>query len=281
MNMKKMHPGKATQGIVYAIIAVIALVQIYPIIWVMLSSLKTPTELTNGLSYQLPKGIYFGNYARAFSQSNLLRYLLNSSVVAVVTIVVTIALGAPAAFAIEKLRFRGSGKVMSYLLLGLLVPSFAALLPLFEAFNKIGINNTYLALIIPQMAFNLPMCVYLYAGFMKDIPDSLLEAGWIDGASTWQVFTNIVLPLSRNTTVTVITYNFVFIWNEFVFANTFMTSPEMKTLPIGLNDFVGMFGQTDLGATYSAIVVSMIPTLILYFFLNKQVIAGMAAGAVK
>lgn len=279
--MSKIGPSKTTRGTVYAIVAVLALVQLYPIMWVMLSSLKTPDELTNGLSFELPKSLYFGNYVRAFGQSDLLQYLLNSSIVAVMTILVTIAVGAPAAFAIEKLRFRGANKVMGYLLVGLLVPSFAALLPLFEAFNAIGINNTYLALVIPQLAFNLPMCVYLYAGFMRDIPDSLLEAGWIDGASTWKVFTRIVMPLSRNTTVTVITYNFVFIWNEFVFANTFMVSPKMKTLPIGLNDFVGMYGQTDLGATYSAIVVSMIPTLLLYFFLNKQVIAGMAAGAVK
>ncbi|KFI40711.1 putative sugar ABC transporter [Bifidobacterium actinocoloniiforme DSM 22766] len=116
---------------------------------------------------------------------------------------------------------------------------------------------------------------------MKEIPDSLLEAARIDGAGTWQVFSRIVMPLSRNTTVTVATYNFVFIWNEFVFANTLMVQSDMKTLPIGLNDFVGMYGQTDLGATYSAIVVSMVPMLILYFFLNRQVISGMVAGAVR
>lgn len=274
-------PGKKTRGLVYAIIAIFILIQVYPILWVALSSLKSPDELTNSLAYQLPKGIYLGNYVRAFATSGLLRYLLNSSIVAVLTILVTVIVGAPAAFAIEKLRFRGSKQVLSYLLIGLLVPSFAALLPLFEIFNKIGITDTYLALIIPQLAFNLPMCVYLYAGFMKEIPDSLLEAARIDGAGTWQVFSRIVMPLSRNTTVTVATYNFVFIWNEFVFANTFMVQSDMKTLPIGLNDFVGMYGQTDLGATYSAIVVSMVPTLILYFFLNRQVISGMVAGAVR
>lgn len=274
-------PGRKTRGLVYAIIAVFVLVQIYPILWVTLSSLKSPDELADTLAYQPPKGLYLGNYVRAFATSGLLRYLINSTIVAVLTILVTVMVGAPAAFAIEKLRFRGADKVLSYLLVGLLVPSFAALLPLFEVFNKIGITDTYLALIIPQLAFNLPMCVYLYAGFMKEIPDSLLEAARIDGAGTWQIFSKIVMPLSRNTTVTVATYNFVFIWNEFVFANTFMVRSDMKTLPIGLNDFVGMYGQTDLGATYSAIVVSMIPTLILYFFLNRQVISGMVAGAVR
>lgn len=274
-------PSRKTRGLVYAIIAVFVLVQIYPILWVTLSSLKSPDELADTLAYQPPKGLYLGNYVRAFATSGLLRYLINSTIVAVLTILITVMVGAPAAFAIEKLRFRGADKVLSYLLVGLLVPSFAALLPLFEVFNKIGITDTYLALIIPQLAFNLPMCVYLYAGFMKEIPDSLLEAARIDGAGTWQIFSKIVMPLSRNTTVTVATYNFVFIWNEFVFANTFMVRSDMKTLPIGLNDFVGMYGQTDLGATYSAIVVSMIPTLILYFFLNRQVISGMVAGAVR
>ena len=142
-------------------------------------------------------------------------------------------------------------------------------------------QNTYWALILPQVGFNLPMCIYLYVGFMKYIPDSLLEAAMLDGAGPFRTFLRVVFPLSLNTTITIITFNFIFVWNEFVFANTFLSDPQMKTLPVGLNDYVGLFGKTDFGATYAAIVVAILPTLLLYFFLNKRVIEGMAAGAVR
>jgi raffinose/stachyose/melibiose transport system permease protein len=267
--------------LLYVVVAVVLLAQIYPILWVLASSLKTPTQLQSAPPYSLPTGIYFGNYTRAFTESNILRYLFNSTVVAVLTIGLTIGLGAPAAYAIEKLRFKMGQKVLGYFLLGIMVPIFVSLLPMFEIFNQLGLRNSYWALVIPQVAFNLPLCIYLYSGFMRYIPDSLLESARIDGANSFVIFRRIVFPLAGNTTMTVITYNFIFVWNEFVFANTFMTDPLMKTLPVGLNDFVGLYGKTDFGATYAAIVVSILPTLVLYFILNKRVIAGMAAGAVR
>lgn len=131
------------------------------------------------------------------------------------------------------------------------------------------------------MAFHLPLCIYLYVGFMRHVPRSLLESASIDGAGPLRVFLSIVLPLSRNTTMTIIIYNFVFVWNEFVFANTFLTRTDMKTLPVGLNDYVGLYGMVDYGATYAAIVFAVLPTLIIYFTLNKRIIEGMAAGAIR
>jgi raffinose/stachyose/melibiose transport system permease protein len=273
--------ARAIPVLLYVVVAVVLLAQIYPILWVLASSVKTPTQLQSAPPYSLPTGIYLGNYARAFTESNILRYLVNSTVVAVLTIGLTIGLGAPAAYAIEKLRFKMGQKVLGYFLLGIMVPIFVSLLPMFEIFNQLGLRNSYWALVIPQVAFNLPLCIYLYSGFMRYIPDSLLESARIDGASSFAIFRRIVFPLAGNTTMTVVTFNFIFVWNEFVFANTFMTDPLMKTLPVGLNDFVGLYGKTDFGATYAAIVVSILPTLVLYFILNKRVIAGMAAGAVR
>jgi raffinose/stachyose/melibiose transport system permease protein len=276
---RQTHP--AVRGLIYAIIAVVLVVQLYPIFWVFASSLKTPGQLADTAPYSLPTALYFGNYVRAFTESDILRYLLNSSVVAILTIGFTIVLGAPAAFAIEKLGFRSGRKVLSYFLFGIMVPIFVSLLPMFQIFGSLGLRNTYWSLVIPQVGFNLPLCIYLYTGFMRYIPDSLLEAARIDGAGTFRIFSRIVFPLAANTTVTIIIFNFVFVWNEFVFANTFMTSNTMKTLPVGLNDYVGLYGKTDFGATYAAIVVSILPTLILYFFLNRRVISGMASGAVR
>ena len=139
----------------------------------------------------------------------------------------------------------------------------------------------YWALIIPQVGFGLPVCIFLYKNFMSRIPDSQTDAAAIDGASHWYIFMNIIFPMSKNITVTILTFNFVYVWNEFTYANTFMSAGKMKTLPVGLSDFVGEMGGVDWGATFATITLSMLPTLIIYAVLNKQVIEGMTAGAVK
>ncbi|MET1051617.1 MAG: carbohydrate ABC transporter permease [Mycetocola sp.] len=281
MTRNSSRPRIRAKGLVYAVVGVFLAVQVYPVLWVITSSLKTPEELAANPPYAMPGGIYLGNYVSAFEQADLGRYLFNSTFVAAITIGLTVLAGAPAAFAIQKLRFRGSRALLGYFLMGLMIPVFVALLPMFQIFNEMGMRNTYWALILPQVGFNLPMCIYLYVGFMKYIPDSLLEAAMLDGAGAFRTFVQVVFPLSLNTTITIITFNFIFVWNEFVFANTFLNDPQMKTLPVGLNDYVGLFGKTDFGATYAAIVVAIVPTLLLYFFLNKRVIEGMAAGAVR
>lgn len=246
-----------------------------------MASVTSPEDMATRPAFLPPSELYFGNFVSAFQQADLIRYLLNSTVITVITITLTICLGAPAAYAISLLRFKAAGKVLSFFLLGLMVPIFVSLLPLFQVFNNIGLRDTYWAVVLPQVAFNLPMCIYLYVGFMRYLPRSLMEAASLDGASTFRVFWRIVMPMSSNTTITIIIYNFVFVWNEFVFANTFLTSGSMKTLPVGLNDYVGLYGKVDYGATYAAIAFAVVPTLILYFALNKRVIEGMAAGAVK
>lgn len=273
--------NRISRLLAYSVVGAVLVVQLYPIVWVVAASLKTPEELANSAPFSMPTSFYIGNYIGAFRQSNLLRYLFNSTVVAVLTISITIGLGAPAAYSIEKIRFCGSKIILGYFLIGIMIPIFVTLLPMFQMFNGAGLRNTYWALILPQVAFGLPLCIYLYTGFMRQIPDALLESASIDGASDFRIFVTIVMPLCGNVTVTIITLSFLSVWNEFVFANTFMTDASMKTLPIGLNDFVGSYGKTDFGLTYAAIMVSILPTIILYFFLNKRVISGVAAGAIK
>ena len=170
---------------------------------------------------------------------------------------------------------------MSFFLLGMMIPVFACLIPMFQVYNFLGLRNTYLALIIPQIGFSLPICIYLYTGFMSFLPNALMEAAVIDGAGTGMVFWKIIIPMSKNTTITILTFNFVSIWNEFTYANTFISSSAMKTLPVGLNDFVGQYGRVEWGSTFAAITLAILPTLLIYFILNKHVMIGMTAGAVK
>lgn len=279
--MNSLQAGKKTRMIFLMLIVVFVVLQSYPVFWVIMSSLKSGEDIAASAPYALPEKIYWGNYIKAFTQSNLIRYFLNSVITAVGTLLGIVVLSAPAAYAISKIRFKQSEKVLSFFLLGMMIPSFACLIPMFQTYNALGLRNSYWSVILPQVGFSLPMCIFLYVGFMRDIPNELVEAAAIDGAGSFRIFSKVIFPMSKNSTVTVMIYNFVSIWNEFTYANTFMTKDEMKTLPIGLNAFVGEMGRRDWGATYSAIVIAILPTIIIYFFLNRQVMAGMAAGAVK
>lgn len=265
----------------YGILIVILVIQIYPMFWVLTSSFKTAEDVAYNAPYTMPTGFYLGNYCKALFRSNLTRYFLNSVIVASGVLFGIVALGAPAAYAISKIKFKHSERLLTYFLLGMMIPIFACLVPMFQIYNAVGLRNTYLSLILPQIGFSLPMCIYLYTGFMKFVPDSLIEAASMDGATSFQVFLRIMFPMAKNSTITIIIYNFVSIWNEFTYANTFMTKNVMKTLPVGLNDFVGEMGRRDWGATFAAIVLAILPTLVIYFILNKNVMEGMAAGAVK
>ena len=279
MNRNLLSMKKPVRVIFLIVLVVVALIQLYPFFWVAISSFKTDADLARA-AYLLPSEIYMGNYQKAF-QSDLFQYFINSFLVAVGVLIFLVALAAPSGYSLSKMRFCYAEKVMTFFLFGMMIPIFACLIPMFQIYNALGLRNTYWALVLPQVGFGLPMCIYLYTGFFKFLPDSLLEAAVIDGAGMGTVFWKIVVPMAKNTTMTVLTYNFVFVWNEFTYANTFISSSEMKTLPIGLNDFVGQFGRVDWGSTFAAIVISILPTLVVYFILNKNIIEGMAAGAVK
>ena len=279
--MIKSRKNIPIRAVFYVVILIFVMIQVYPIFWVICSSLKTPDEMTYTAQYALPSGFYLGNYISALTISSIPRYFLNSTVVAVLTLLGIVVLGCPVAFVISKVKVKYANALMAFFLFGMMVPIFSCLIPMFQIYNRIGLRNTYWALVLPQIGFGLPMCIYLYTGFFKFMPDSLLEAAVIDGATMGTTFRKIVVPMAKNTTMTVLTYNFVFVWNEFTYANTFISSSDMKTLPIGLNDFVGLFGRVDWGSTFAAIVISILPTLIVYFILNRNIIEGMAAGAVK
>lgn len=278
--MKKTEMAKPLRIVILAVLIVVAVVQVYPVVWVVISSFKDSAELAAS-SVSLPTRLFLGNYIQALSGSGILRSYLNSIIVAVCTLGLDVGLACPFAFAMNKLPWKAGKKIFNVILLGMMIPTFVCLIPMFRVYSSLGIRNTYLSLILPQVGFGLPLSIYMYNGFMDYIPNSLLEAADIDGASSLQKFFKIVIPMVKNATVTILTFKFIYVWNEFTYANTFVTAREMKTLPITLKDFVGEFGLVDWGPTYAAIVLAIAPTLVVYFFLSKNVIEGMALGAVK
>ena len=269
------------QVLVYVAMTIIAIIQFYPIFWIFSTSLKTSVENMSGNPFSLPSSLNFENYVEAWQTSNLPVYYFNSLVVVSCTLLGLVALSACAGFAIEKMRFRFSKGIMFYFLLGITIPIHVTLIPLFQIYKTIGIINTHIALILPMIGFNLAMSIYLFTAFYQFVPNTLIEAAVIDGAGIWRAFLRIILPMSKNTIITVITMNLIFTWNEFTFANTFINDTSLKTIPVGLYDYVGTRGQVNWGATFAAISLFLLPLLLIYFALNKGIIAGMSAGALK
>lgn len=274
--MKKTGSGKW----VHIILMIIALIQVFPLFWLFTFSLKDNSEIFGGNIAGLPQNWRFENYSTAFLQANVLQYFLNSILVTAVTILITAILAGTSAYAIERMRWRGRKAVMSGILLGMMVPIHAVLLPLFIVLSRAKILNSYWALIIPYVAFGLPMAVYLFTSFMASIPNEMEEAAAIDGCGIYGIFFKIILPLIRPAIATVSIFTFISSWNELMFAVTFISKTEYKTLTVGIMSMVGAY-TTKWGEIGAGLMIATIPTIIIYLLLSEQVQNSLVAGAVK
>lgn len=269
-------------GIVLKIlIALLLIVEIYPIVWLLLSSIKGPTEFSTTPVYALPKGFYFKNYIDAWNIGKMNIFFKNSLLATSLALVIIIVFSAAAAFALTKLRWKLSKSTLMLFLMGIMVPVQVVLIPLFMIYKKAGLLNNLTSLIITYAAFGLPMSIYLFVAYFKNIPLEIMEAGVIDGCSMYGVFIRIILPLIQNAIVTVLTLQFLFNWNDLIFSMTFISKTDLKTIQTGMMMFTGQFGQKDWGPIFASITMGTLPTLLLYIGLNKMVIKGMTAGAVK
>lgn len=264
-----------------ATIALIVIVQVYPFAWLFLTSFRTAADFTGGNPFALPSEYTLENYARAFSTGNLWLNILNSLIVTLGSSVLIVVAGMMAAFALQVLGFRFSGVVRALFLLGIIVPVQIALVPLFIDYSKIGLLDTHLSMIIPLAAFAMPMAVYLFTSFYQYIHREMYEAASLDGAGPFRIFTQITFPLSVNTIITVVLVNSIFIWNDFIFANTFVLSDGLKTIPLGLQNYIGAMGNTDWTATFAAVCVTVTPLLLVFLVLNKAMISGLESGGTK
>lgn len=266
-------------GIILIIIFV--LIEVYPIIWMLISSLKSPSEFTSKPMYALPKVLYWKNYADAWNIGNMGIYFRNSLIVTIPSLIFIIFFGAGAAFAIEKMKWKGQNGIMLLFLLGIMVPVQIVLLPLFTMYIKVGLLNNLLGLILIYITFGLPLTIFLFTGFFKAVPNEVIESAVIDGASIYQVFFRICLPMIKNAIVTVILVQFFFVWNDLIFSMTFISDNNLRTLQTGLLNFTGQYGQVQWGPIFASDSMAILPILFLYIFLNKLVMEGMANGAVK
>ncbi|MFD4991240.1 carbohydrate ABC transporter permease [Cellulosimicrobium cellulans] len=262
-------------------IVAIVVVQVYPLAWLFLTSFRTAADFAGGNPFAIPGELTLENYSRAFATGNLWMNIVNSFVVTLGASALIVVAGMMGAFALQVLGFRFSGLVRALFLLGIIVPVQIALVPLFVDYAQVGLLDTYASMIIPLAAFSLPMAIYLFSSFYEYIPREMYEAASLDGAGPYRIFARITTPLSVNTIITVVLVNSIFIWNDFIFANTFVLSDGLKTIPLGLQNYIGAMGNTDWTATFAAVCVTVTPLLLVFLVLNKAMINGLESGATK
>lgn len=271
---------KFKKGIVYLLFAIPVVTQLYPLLWLLMYSLKTNEEILDGSFFAFPKKFQWHNYYEAYTSGSYLKYLSNSVFVTALTMICVILLASMAAYAISRFRWKYGNIVMTIFLMGMMIPMQATLLPLMIIFKNIHILNTHWSLILPYIAFSTPIAVFILSGFMRAIPHEIEESAFIDGANVYRIFRSIILPVSVPPVMTVCILTFINIWNEYILAATFISSEKLKTLPFGVYTFVSQY-SVNYGNIGAFLVMGALPVILIYFFLSNQITKGMVAGAVK
>lgn len=262
-------------------IVVLGVAIIYPIFWLITSSLKTQNEFTVGSPFALPATPVWQNYVDAFVQYSFGHYVLNSALATLPALAMILLFGIAAGFALEVLVFKGRNAILLAFVGGLMIPGQMLLLPLFNAYYSLGLTGTLWPLIITYTGAGMPLTVFMMATFFRAVPREVFEASLIDGAGMIRTFFLIGLPMVRNGVFTVALVQFFFIWNDLLVAITFGNTADTGTIQVGLLAFSGEFGAVSYGPLLAAISVNVVGILIIYLFLNQRIMRGLAAGSVK
>ena len=274
------NSSKASRIAIYTGLIFWMLFNLFPVYWMFTFSLKNNKEIFGENVIGLPKEWLWSNYTKALNTGKMGLYFLNSAVVATVTILITLAVALLATFALTRLVWKQRKRLNKFFMLGLTIPIHASILPVYVTLNKLHMLNTYWALIIPYSAFSLAMAILVCTGFMNEIPRELDESACIDGCSIWGIFFRIIVPLMKPAVATVGIYTFLQCWNELMFANVFVSSGNLRTLPVGVQQLSGQY-TTEWGPIGAALVLATFPMLFIYIFLSKKIQDSFVAGAIK
>ncbi|CAH0162522.1 carbohydrate ABC transporter permease [Microbacterium foliorum] len=263
------------------LIAVLLIVEVYPILWMLLGSFKTQSEFLNEPFWALPQSWDIVNYIDVFTTGEFGKYIVNSVIAVFPSLAIILVFGTAAGFALEVMVWKGRGTVLLLFLAGIMVPAQMILLPLFTIYFRTNMTGTLWPLIITYVALGMPLTVFMMATFFRSVPREIFEASTLDGASIFRSFFSIGLPLVKNALFTIGLVQFFFLWNDLLIALTFTNSSDLRTIQVGLLNFTGEYGAVQYGPTFAAISVNVLGTLLIYVFLNQQVMKGLTAGSVK
>ena len=274
------NSSKAKNVIMYTGLILWLVVNLFPVYWMFTFSLKSNEEIFGANVVGLPQHWLWSNYAEALSKGKMGLYFMNSAIVAVATILITLAVALMATFALTRLIWKQRRTLNKFFMLGLTIPIHASIVPVYVTLSHLNLLNTYWALIIPYSAFSLSMAILVCTGFMNEIPRELDESACIDGCSIWGIFFRIIVPLMRPALATVGSYTFLQCWHELMFANIFISKTALRTLPVGVQALSGQY-TTEWGPIGAALVLATFPTLFIYMFLSKRIQESFMAGAIK
>ncbi|WP_405009947.1 carbohydrate ABC transporter permease [Kitasatospora sp. NBC_01539] len=266
---------------VKAVIGVLLVIEVYPLVWMFLTSLKSNSDYLNNSTWSLPTTWEWGNYTAAWTTGHIGLYVRNSVLAVVPSLALILLMGAAAGFALQIMVWRGRSLTLLIFLAGVMVPAQMILLPLFSVYFRTGLSGTLWPLILTYTGTGLPLTVFMMATYYKSVPREVFEASTLDGASILRSFWTISLPMIRNAILTVGLVQFFFIWNDLLVALTFTNSQDLRTVQVGLLNFTGDFGATQYGPLFAAICINVAGTLLIYLFLNQKVMKGLTGGAVK
>jgi raffinose/stachyose/melibiose transport system permease protein len=262
------------------LLVLFAAIQLYPLIWLLLTSLKSNLEITGGNVLGLPGKWLWSNYDYAIFGAKLGRNFLNSLMYTAATVAVSAILSAMVSFAAIRMKWKLSKFVLGLFMLGLMIPVHATLLPVFLMLKATSLLDTPMALIIPYIVSALPSTIFILTGFFAALPRELEEASVVDGCGIYGVFFRIMLPLVKPALVTTSIFTFLATWNELMFAITFINNPKLMPITVGIQSLQGVH-TSEYGAIAAGMVVATLPTLLIYILLSSQVQKSIVAGAVK
>src|SRR5918998_1381257 len=260
-------------------ILVVLLYALIPVVWITSLSLKTPAEVGDRKFFS---GFSFDNYDVIFSDDTFLAALINSIGIASIATLISIVLAAMAAYATSRLNFAGKAVILSGALAVAMFPPISIVGSLFDMWRAIGLYDTWPGLIIPYMTFTLPLAIYTLSAFFREIPWELEQAAQVDGATPFQAFQKVIVPLAAPGVFTTAILVFIFAWNDFLFANTLTSTDQARTVPASLAFFTGssQFSQPT-GSIAAAAVVVTVPIVVMVLLFQRRIVAGLTAGAVK
>lgn len=267
------------QACLYLFAAVWFVISFYPFIFMINTSLKGRMEFLIKPVWAFPEQFLYTNYVRVI-EGGFFRFFFNSVSVSVLSVAIIILVSSLASYVISRVRFRFSALVYGLFVAGMMIPIHITLIPVYNLTRALGIYDSLAALVGPYVAFSLPISVFVLVGFMRDIPLELEEAAVMDGASRLRIYTKVVMPLSKPALSTVAIYSFILLWNEFIYALVLLTSKKNWNLTMGLWNFQGQY-SIDIPLIMATLTLAALPLILIYFFLQEQVIKGMTTGALK
>ncbi len=281
MTTGKRIGNGVTSAVLNAIMLLFSLSCIFPLIWMLYSSLKVKREF-NADIIGLPENPSLENFVKILTNSDyhIGDSILNSVRTTVISVALIVFFGFIVGYFLARIRFKGSKIIWIMLLMGMLIPVHSLLVPIYVVFNRTGLSNQWFTLIIPYVAFGMPIAVFLCQSFIREVPTALEEAASIDGCSFSGTLFKVIMPICKPVMITVAILQTFSCWNEFSFALVLIKDTALQTVPLAMTQFTGQF-SSDYPKIMAAMLITMAPIVVLYFAFSKQIIKGMVAGAVK